>query len=112
MDRERHVPEGDVVITHDVELSEAARMVQSASDRTQAERTDLVRREAERDAYLSGDVASGGIWVVFDSDWREPPGVVVATFTTEPEALDYAHGPGDGSGWLVFHVPAPGWVRA
>jgi hypothetical protein len=52
------------------------------------------------------------IWVVFDADWREPPGVVVATFATEAEAIEYLNGPaGDGYGWSVLHIPAPGWRR-
>jgi hypothetical protein len=52
---------------------------------------------------------SGGIWVAFDSDWRDPPGQVVATFAFEAEAYAYLAGPGDGYGWSVLHVPAPGW---
>jgi hypothetical protein len=54
---------------------------------------------------------SGGIWVVFNSDEMDPPGQVIATFAFEAEAYAYLAGPGDGYGWSVFHVPAPGWVR-
>ena len=46
-------------------------------------------------------------YVVFHSDWREPPGDVIAVFATEEEARAHIDGPGDGCGWTVVEVPAP-----
>ena len=68
--------------------------------RETAKERDELRAEVER---LRAQVR----YVVFHSDWREPPGDVIAVFATEEEARAHIDGPGDGRGWSVVEVPAP-----
>ena len=65
---------------------------------------DLIRA---RDAEVRADERAKVRYVVFDSDWCEPPGDVIAVFATEAEARAHIDGPGDGYGWSVVEVPAP-----
>ena len=60
-----------------------------------------------RDAEVRADERAKVRYVVFDSDWCEPPGDVIAVFATEAEARAHIDGPGDGYGWSVVEVPAP-----
>ena len=65
---------------------------------------DLIRA---RDAEVRADERAKVRYVVFSSDWIEPPGDVIAVFATEAEARAHIDGPGDGYGWSVVEVPAP-----
>ena len=65
---------------------------------------DLIR---ERDAEVRADERAKVRYVVFSSDWIEPPGDVIAVFATKAEAWAHIDGPGDGYGWSVVEVPAP-----
>ena len=65
---------------------------------------DLIR---DRDAEVRADERAKVRYVVFSSDWVEPPGDVIAVFATEAEASAHIDGPGDGYGWSVVEVPAP-----
>lgn len=47
------------------------------------------------------------IYVAFDSDWREPPGRVVQTFSTRKEAEDFCYEEKFGHGYSVVEVPIP-----
>ena len=68
------------------------------------EAADLIR---ERDAEVRADERAKVRYVVFSSDWIEPPGDVIAVFATKAEAWAHIDGPGDGYGWSVVEVPAP-----
>ena len=65
---------------------------------------DLIRA---RDAEVRADERAKVRYVVFSSDWIEPPGDVIAVFATKAEAMAHIDGPGDGYGWSVVEVPAP-----
>lgn len=65
---------------------------------------DLIR---ERDAEVRADERAKVRYVVFSSDWIEPPGDVIAVFAAEAEAWAHIEGPGKGYGWSVVEVPAP-----
>lgn len=60
-----------------------------------------------RDAEVRADERAKVRYVVFDSDWIDPPGDVIAVFATKAEAWAHIDGPGDGYGWSVVEVPAP-----
>ncbi len=65
---------------------------------------DLIRA---RDAEVAEQVRAETRYVVFDADWCEPPGDVIAVFATEAEAWAHIRGPGDGYGWSIVEVAAP-----
>lgn len=65
---------------------------------------DLIRA---REAEVRADERAKVRYVVFSSDWIEPPGDVIAVFATKAEAWAHIDGPGDGYGWSVVEVPAP-----
>lgn len=60
-----------------------------------------------RDAEVAEAAKAETRYVVFDADWCEPPGDVIATFATKAEAWAHIRGPGDGYGWSIVEVPAP-----
>lgn len=60
-----------------------------------------------RDAEVAEQVRAETRYVVFDADWCEPPGDVIAVFATEAEAWAHIRGPGDGYGWSIVEVAAP-----
>lgn len=60
-----------------------------------------------RDAEVAEAARAETRYVVFDADWCEPPGDVIATFATKAEAWAHIRGPGDGYGWSIVEVPAP-----
>ena len=62
---------------------------------------------SEHDAEVRADERAKVRYVVFSSDWIEPPGDVIAVFATKAEAWAHIDGPGDGYGWSVVEVPAP-----
>lgn len=60
-----------------------------------------------RDAEVAEAARAETRYVVFDADWCEPPGDVIAVFATKAEAWAHIRGPGDGYGWSIVEVPAP-----
>lgn len=74
------------------------------SDDQRARVADLIRA---RDAEVAEQVRAETRYVVFDADWCEPPGDVIAVFATEAEAWAHIRGPGDGYGWSIVEVAAP-----
>lgn len=74
------------------------------SDDQRARVAALIRA---RDAEVRADERAKVRYVVFSSDWIEPPGDVIAVFATKAEAMAHIDGPGDGYGWSVVEVPAP-----
>ena len=94
-DREEYA-DGAACRTHDLPWPCADQAVLNVAD--------LIRA---RDAEVRADERAKVRYVVFDSDWCEPPGDVIAVFATEAEARAHIDGPGDGHGWSVVEVPAP-----
>lgn len=81
--------------------------------RDERKATERRRRTEDREAWMRAqeaevrDERAKVRYVVFSSDWIEPPGDVIAVFATKAEAMAHIGGPGDGYGWSVVEVPAP-----
>jgi hypothetical protein len=47
------------------------------------------------------------LYVVFDSDWQDPPGTVVKVFRSREAAQAFRDGPGNGYGYSIIEVQEP-----